>query len=125
MAPSNASGPATESVSEPRVGDHASGRLHNTQNITKPQARPRDLRRRKGEADGSQRVPQKHGNASMTHPKAGPNGAGRRTRWMMRGAPESSADRNARGYNAGRRLNPEEIAAIAAEMGLRVAGAQS
>jgi hypothetical protein len=98
MAPSNASGPATESVSEPRVGDHASGRLHNTQNITKPQARPRDLRRRKGEANGSQRV---------------------------RGAPESSADRNARGYNAGRRLNPEEIAAIAAEMGLRVAGAQS
>jgi hypothetical protein len=57
----------------------------------------------------------------MMHPKAGPNGAGRRTRWMMRGAPESNADKVERGYNGGRRLNPEEIARIAAEMGLPVA----
>jgi hypothetical protein len=54
------------------------------------------------------------------HPKAGPNRAGRRTRWMMRGAPESSADKAERGYNAGRRLNPAEVAAVAAEMGLPV-----
>jgi hypothetical protein len=54
-------------------------------------------------------------------PKAGPNGAGRRTRWMLRGAPESNVDKAERGYTAGRRLNPEEIAAIAAEMGLPVA----
>jgi len=43
----------------------------------------------------------------MTHPKAGPNGAGRRTRWMKRGAPESNVDKAERGYTAGRRLNPE------------------
>jgi hypothetical protein len=54
------------------------------------------------------------------HPKAGPNRAGRRTRWTLRGMPESNADKAARGYNAGRRLNPEEIATIAAEMGLPV-----
>jgi hypothetical protein len=52
MEPSNASGPATDSVNEPRVGDHASDRLHNTQNITKLQARPRDRRRPKGEPNG-------------------------------------------------------------------------
>jgi hypothetical protein len=40
---------------------------------------------------------------------------------MMRGGPESNADKAARGYNAGRRLNPEEIAMIAAEMGVPVA----
>jgi hypothetical protein len=55
------------------------------------------------------------------YPKAGPNRAGRRTRWMLRGAPESNADKAARGYNAGRRLKPEEIATIAADMGLPVA----
>jgi hypothetical protein len=50
-----------------------------------------------------------------------PNRAGRRTRWMMRGGPESNADKAARGYTAGRRLNPEEIATIAAELGVPVA----
>jgi hypothetical protein len=55
------------------------------------------------------------------YPKAGPNRAGRRTRWMMRGAPESNGDKAERGYNAGRRLNPEEIAPIAAELGVPVA----
>jgi hypothetical protein len=55
------------------------------------------------------------------HPKAGPNRAGRRTRWMLRGAPESNADKGKRGYNAGRRLAPAEVAAVAAEMGLPVA----
>jgi hypothetical protein len=40
---------------------------------------------------------------------------------MMRGGPESNADKAERGYNAGRRLNPEEIATIAAEMGVPVA----
>jgi hypothetical protein len=40
---------------------------------------------------------------------------------MLRGAPESNADKAARGYNAGRRLKPEEIATIAADMGLPVA----
>jgi hypothetical protein len=40
---------------------------------------------------------------------------------MMRGGPESNADKADRGYNAGRRLNPEEIATIAAEMGVPVA----
>jgi hypothetical protein len=39
----------------------------------------------------------------------------------MRGAPESNADKVERGYTAGRRLNPEEIATIAAEMGFPVA----
>jgi hypothetical protein len=55
------------------------------------------------------------------YPKAGPNRAGRRTRWMLRGAPESNADKAERGYNAGRRLTPAEVAAVAAEMGLQVA----
>jgi hypothetical protein len=54
-------------------------------------------------------------------PKAGPNGAGRRTRWMLRGAPESNVDKAERGYTAGQRLNLEEIARIAAEMGIPVA----
>jgi hypothetical protein len=40
---------------------------------------------------------------------------------MMRGGPESNTDKEQRGYSAGRRLNPEEIATIAAEMGLPVA----
>jgi hypothetical protein len=55
------------------------------------------------------------------HHKAGPNRAGRRTRWMLRGAPESNADKAERGYNTGRRLTPTEVAAVAAEMGLPVA----
>jgi hypothetical protein len=55
------------------------------------------------------------------YPKSGPNRAGRRTRWMMRGSPESNADKAERGYNAARHLNSEEIATIAAEMGLPVA----
>ena len=55
------------------------------------------------------------------HPKAGPNRAGRRTRWMLRGAPERNIDKAERGYNAGRRLTPAEVAAVAAEMGLPVA----
>jgi hypothetical protein len=55
------------------------------------------------------------------HSKAGPNRAARRTRWMLRGAPESNADKTERGYNAGRRLTPAEVAAVAAEMGLPVA----
>jgi hypothetical protein len=54
----------------------------------------------------------------MSHPKAGPNRAGRR---MLRGTPESNADKAERGYNAGRRLTPAEVAAVAAEMGLAVA----
>jgi hypothetical protein len=40
---------------------------------------------------------------------------------MLRGAPESNADEAERGYNAGRRLAPAEVAAVAAEMGLPVA----
>ena len=55
------------------------------------------------------------------YPKAGPNRAGRRTRWMLRGAPESNADKAERGYSSGRRLTPAEVAAVAAEMGLQVA----
>ncbi len=55
------------------------------------------------------------------YPKAGPNRAGRRTRWMLRGMPESNADKAERGYTAGRRLNHEEIATTAAEMNLPVA----
>jgi hypothetical protein len=54
------------------------------------------------------------------YPKAGPNRAGRRTRWMLRGQPESNADKAERGYTAGRRLDPAEIASIAASMGLSV-----
>jgi len=59
--------------------------------------------------------------SESTHPKAGPNRAGRRTRWMLRGTPASNADKAERGYNAGRRLTPGEVAAVAAEMGLPVA----
>jgi hypothetical protein len=50
-----------------------------------------------------------------------PSIPGRRTRWMLRQQPQSNAEREARGYNAGRRLNPEEIATIAAAMGVPVA----
>jgi hypothetical protein len=53
--------------------------------------------------------------------KGGPNRAGRRTRWMLRSAPESNADKAERGYNAGRRLTPAEVVAVAAEMGLPIA----
>jgi hypothetical protein len=49
-----------------------------------------------------------------------PSIPGRRTRWMVRQQPQSNAEREARGY-VGRRLNPEEIAAIAAAMGVPVA----
>lgn len=61
-----------------------------------------------------------HVSESM-YTKAGPNRAGRRTRWMLRGAPQSNADKAERGYNAGRRLTPAEVSAVAAEMGLPVA----
>jgi hypothetical protein len=40
---------------------------------------------------------------------------------MLRGAPESNVDKAERGYTAGQRLNLEEIARIAAEMGIPVA----
>jgi hypothetical protein len=40
---------------------------------------------------------------------------------MLRGTPASNADKAERGYNAGRRLTPGEVAAVAAEMGLPVA----
>jgi len=53
--------------------------------------------------------------------KAGPNRAGRRTRWMLRGAPESNDNKAARGYDAGQSLNAKELATIAAEMGVPVA----
>jgi hypothetical protein len=54
------------------------------------------------------------------YPKAGPNRSGRRSRWMIRGQPESNVDKAERGYNAGWRLTPAEVAAVAAEMGLSV-----
>jgi hypothetical protein len=38
---------------------------------------------------------------------------------MLRGTPESNADKAERGYDAGRRLTPAEVAAV--EMGLPVA----
>jgi hypothetical protein len=101
MDPAKASGPATESVNGLRAIDlQLPGRIDrdNTQNPAKPQDPARDPRRRKGEADISQRAAQRHGSASTTHPKAGPNGACRRTSC---GDPESNADRVERGYDAG------------------------
>ena len=43
-----------------------------------------------------------------------------RNGWMMRQAPRSTAEKIARGYAEVRRFSPEEIAAVAAEMGLPV-----
>jgi hypothetical protein len=51
--------------------------------------------------------------------KASPNRAGRRTRWMLRQAPQTDEEARQRGYTS-RRLTPEEIARIAAEMNLSV-----
>jgi hypothetical protein len=51
-----------------------------------------------------------------------PSIPGRRTRWLMRQQPQSNAEREARGYTA-RRLNPEEVATIAAGMGMPISGA--
>jgi hypothetical protein len=56
MAHTKASGPATDSVNEPLASDHASDRRENTQNLKKTQARPRDPRRLKGEADGESSI---------------------------------------------------------------------
>jgi hypothetical protein len=43
-----------------------------------------------------------------------------RNGWMLRGAPQSNAEKVQRGYAEVRRLSPEETAKIAAEMGLPV-----